>query len=128
MTRKNKVGLLRNHFVFLFFLLVACNTSNSNNSNVGKHEEVGSLRTVAICRYCGLVVEYSGDRLFPDNSSIIEDCNQWQGHLWYNAGTSGHNPFKCEVCGVQISIAEKEPRCMTYCDEACGGRAKHMWK
>jgi hypothetical protein len=112
----------------IYACLVACGNPPSNKTNTGKHENVGAVQTVSICRSCGLVVEYSYDRLFPDNSTIDESCNQWQGHLWYNAGTSGHNPFKCLTCGVKVSISEKRPRCMTFCDEACQGKAKHNWK
>jgi hypothetical protein len=120
------------HKTILFFIgcaiLIACNNVPSNQSNVGRHEEVGAVQTVSVCRYCGLVVEYSYDRLFPDNSTIKQSCNQWQGHLWYNAGTSGHNAFMCNTCGVKVSISEKQPRCMTFCEEACQGKAKHDWK
>ena len=111
--------------LFLIFTTIAC---SSNESNIGKYENVGYIKTVSICRNCGLVVEYSYDRLFPDNSTIHESCNNWEGHLWYNAGTSGHNAFTCNTCGVKISIAEKKPRCLKFCEEACIGKFNHDWR
>ena len=110
-----------------FLLLSSCESPISNRSNIGNYEDAGELKTVSVCRYCGLVVEYEGERLFPDNGTIKESCNQWEGHMWYNAGTSGHNPFKWTRCGVRVSIKEKRPKCMTFCEEACGGKFKHDW-
>ena len=109
------------------FFLVSCESQIQNDSNIGDYEDAGDLKTVSVCRECGLVVEYEGERLYPDNSSIKESCNQWEGHMWYNAGTSGNNPFKCKTCGVVVTIKEDEPRCMTFCEEACGGASKHDW-
>jgi hypothetical protein len=85
------------------------------------------VSTVAVCRNCSLVVQYSGDRLYPDNRQISQKCNSWEGHLWYNAGTSGQNVFKCQTCRVKVSIGQKKPWCMSFCEEACRGLSKHNW-
>lgn len=111
----------------IFFFIIALASTNGK-SNIGKYESKGSSGTVSICRYCGLVVEFSYDRLYPDNKRVKERCNQFEGHMWYNAGTSGRNSFKCTSCGVRVSIAEKKPRCLSFCEEACHGKNKHKWK
>lgn len=129
-TEKNGIEkvVLSALLVFLScFLFSSCESPISSDSNIGNYEDNGELKTVSVCRYCGLVVEYEGVRLFPDNRTLKESCIQWEGHMWYNAGTSGHNPFKCNKCGVIVSILEDEPMCMTFCEEACGGRSKHDW-
>lgn len=111
----------------IVFSIIAV-ASNDDKSNVGKRENIGSSEQVSICRSCGLVVEGSNDILFPDNKKIKESCNNLiDGHLWYNAGRKGYNSFKCNNCGVEISIEENVPKCMTFCEVACQGKSKHEW-
>lgn len=82
---------------------------------------------VSVCRNCSLVHQYNYDRLFPDNKRVSQSCSSWEGHLWYNAGSSGQNKFKCQVCTARVSIREKKPKCMTFCEIACRGKKEHQW-
>jgi hypothetical protein len=122
-----KQSILPFFLIALCFVFSSCENLSSPKSNIGNSEDLGELKTVSVCRYCGLVVEFEGERLFPDNRTIKQKCSQWEGHMWYNAGTSGHNPFKCARCGVRVSIKEKKPLCMSFCDEACNGESQHKW-
>lgn len=106
--------------------MLLCLTFASNNSYY-KDSTITQIKTVSVCRYCSLVVQFSDEILFPDNRKISQRCNQWEGHMWYNAGTSGPNVFKCNTCGVIVSIQGKKPRCMTFCEEACRGKSMHKW-
>jgi hypothetical protein len=125
---KKKVKNLLTITSIVVFSVIAV-ASNDNKSNAGKLEDIGSGERVSICRSCGLVVEGSNDILFPDNKKIKESCNNLiEGHLWYNAGRKGYNTFKCNNCGVEISIEETEPRCLTFCEIACKEKAKHDWR
>jgi hypothetical protein len=107
----------------LLYLTFASNKSYNENSIIN------DVNRVSVCRYCSLVVQFpiSDDRLYPDNRQISQRCNQWQGHMWYNAGTSGQNAFRCKTCGVIVSIQENKPRCLTFCEEACKGKSMHKW-
>ena len=107
---KKKMKHLMTIATIIVFLIFAV-ASTDDKSNIGKRENIGSSELVSICRSCGLVVEGSDDILFPDNKKIKESCNNLlEGHLWYNAGRKGYNTFKCNNCGVEISIKETEPR------------------
>ena len=121
----NSRKLLSIIFLVLIISLLSCN--NEGNNNVGKVENYEKAQMVSVCRYCQLVVEWSEGVLFPDNKKIQNDCSYWEGHKWYNAGTSGYNKFKCETCQVEVSISESKPRCLTFCETACGGNAPHQW-
>ncbi len=109
----------------LFTLLLLCILFSSYISF--KKNTNNDVSTVSVCRYFSLVVQFSGDRLFPDNNQIKQKCNQWEGHMWFNAGTSGQNVFKCKTCSARVSIQEKKPRGMTFCEEACRRKSKHLW-
>jgi|TARA_R110001592_G_C12753537_1_gene712208 hypothetical protein len=106
-------------------LLISCGTGGSNSGkSIKKSNEYYS--TVSVCRHCQLVVTHN-DMLYPKNKTVSINCNQWQGHLWYNAGTSGNNRFYCRSCEAKVSIFESKPRCMSHCEEACNGVSKHDW-
>jgi hypothetical protein len=125
---KKKIKHLITLTTIIVFSMIAV-ASNDDKTNIGKRESIGSGEQVSICRSCGLVVEGSTDILYPDNKKVKESCNNLlDGHLWYNAGRKGFNSFVCNTCGVEISIEEEEPRCMSFCDVACQEKARHDWR